>query len=71
MNAIDHTFGREAVLRYKDGEVQVLQKGDYVLCAVTGRRIPLAQLKYWSAARQEAYAGPEQALERWRATGGL
>ncbi len=25
-------------------------------CAVTGRRIPLEDLKYWSAERQEAYA---------------
>lgn len=71
MNAIDPNFGREAVVRYKDAEVEIVRKGDYVLCAVTGRRIPLGQLKYWSVPRQEAYAGPEQALARWRETGGL
>jgi hypothetical protein len=71
MNALDHNFGREAVLRYGDAEVKVLRQGDYVLCAVTGRRIPLAQLKYWSVSRQEAYAGPEQALARFKATGAL
>jgi len=37
-----------------------------VLCAVTGVRIPLESLRYWSPVAQEAYAGPEQALQRWR-----
>ena len=66
MNAIDHNFGRQAVVRYKDAEAEVIRPGDYVLCAVTGRRIPLAQLKYWNVDRQEAYAGPEVSLQRWR-----
>jgi hypothetical protein len=26
-----------------------------VICAVTGERIPLHELRYWSIARQEAY----------------
>jgi hypothetical protein len=69
MNAIDPNFGREAVVRYGDSELQVIRPGDYVLCAVTRRRVPLNQLKYWSVSRQEAYAGPEQAMERFKATG--
>jgi hypothetical protein len=44
----------------------VIRAGDFVLCAVTGRRIPLARLKYWNVPRQEAYDGPEVALQRWR-----
>jgi hypothetical protein len=71
MNAIDHNFGREAVVRYGDADLTVVRPGEFVLCAVSGRRIPLNQLKYWSAALQEAYAGPEQALARWKATGRL
>ena len=35
---------------------------------VTGKKIPLEQLRYWNAARQEAYAGPAEALQRWRET---
>ena len=66
MNAIDHNFGRQAVVRYKDSELEVVRQGDFVLCAVTGRRIPLNRLKYWNVARQEAYATPEIALQRWR-----
>lgn len=70
MNALNHDFGVPAVVRYKDAEAEILRKGDYVLCAVTGRRIPMDQLRYWSVARQEAYAGPEIAVQRWRELGG-
>ena len=44
----------------------MLQPGKYVICAVTGVRIPLESLRYWNPIAQEAYAGPEQALLRWR-----
>jgi hypothetical protein len=30
-----------------------------VICAVTGERIPIEQLRYWNSARQEAYASAE------------
>jgi hypothetical protein len=39
-----------------------------VLCAVTGKKVPLEQLRYWSATLQEAYAGPAEALKRWQET---
>jgi len=32
--------------------------------------VPLEQLRYWSAPLQEAYAGPAEALKRWRETNG-
>jgi hypothetical protein len=69
MNAFDRDLPAKAdlaVLHYGDGEFAVLKPGRYVLCAVTGARIPLEALRYWSPAAQEAYAGPEQALARWR-----
>jgi hypothetical protein len=31
---------------------------------VSGRTIPLEALRYWSAAHQEAYAGPVEAATR-------
>jgi hypothetical protein len=34
-----------------------------VLCAVTGERIPVDSLRYWSVARQEAYVTPEAATK--------
>ncbi|WP_293679783.1 DUF2093 domain-containing protein [uncultured Phenylobacterium sp.] len=70
MNAHDRTLGDLAKLHYGDGEYAVLRPGRYVLCAVSGQKIPLEQLRYWSAELQEAYAGPREALERWQETHG-
>jgi hypothetical protein len=53
-----------ATLHYGDGEFAILKPGPFVLCAVTGRGIPLEILRYWSVERQEAYAGPAEALSR-------
>ncbi|WOI54729.1 DUF2093 domain-containing protein [Parvularcula sp. LCG005] len=47
--------GRQAVLQYLDADFDVVQPGDYVLCAVTGARILLDDLRYWSVDKQEAY----------------
>jgi hypothetical protein len=47
--------GREARVHYLAGTFRLLADGDHVRCAVTGDRIPLDQLRYWSVARQEAY----------------
>ncbi|MEM9842318.1 MAG: DUF2093 domain-containing protein, partial [Pseudomonadota bacterium] len=34
------------------------------ICAVTGRKIPLAALRYWSVDRQEAYIDAAAAASR-------
>ncbi|MET4896096.1 DUF2093 domain-containing protein [Sphingomonadaceae bacterium jetA1] len=47
---------RPAKLHYLTNGFRVLSPGDHVVCAVTGRRIPLDELRYWNATRQEAYA---------------
>ena len=72
MNAHDRTPAKtdEAKLHYGDGEFAVLKPGRYVLCAVTGAPIPLEALRYWSADRQEAYAGPAEALQRFQELNG-
>jgi len=58
MNRYEKSFGltKEARLRYDDGEYHVVIPGDFVRCAVTGKRIPLSELRYWSVEQQEAYA---------------
>jgi hypothetical protein len=54
--------GREARLHYMPGTFRVLSAGDHVTCAVTRLPIPLDELRYWSVARQEAYATAEAAV---------
>lgn len=72
MNAHDRTFAAQelAKLHYGDGDYAVLRPGRHVLCAVTGQKVSLQQLRYWSAELQEAYAGPAESLKRWQETQG-
>ena len=55
--------GRMARVQYLAGTFRLLADGDHVICAVTGERIPLHELRYWSVARQEAYADAEASLK--------
>lgn len=47
---------RLARLHYGPNGFRVVSPGDHVLCAATGVAIGLDELRYWSVARQEAYA---------------
>lgn len=55
---------RAAALYYQPNGFRVLKPGSYVLCAVSGEHIALEALRYWSVARQEAYATAELATRR-------
>ena len=52
---------RAARLHYMANGFRVLAPGDHVACAVSGERVPLDELRYWSVVRQEAYASAEHA----------
>ncbi len=67
MNRYEKSFGlmKEARLRYDDGEYHVIVPGDFVRCAVTGKRIPLSDLRYWSVEQQEAYASAAISFRRY------
>ncbi len=60
--------GPEATLRYGDNEITIVRQGLFVRCAMTGERILLDDLRYWSVDLQEAYRGPEEATQRWAQT---
>jgi hypothetical protein len=55
---------KAAKLYYGPSSFRVLRPGAHVICAVTGEAIALAELRYWSAERQEAYASCEIATRR-------
>lgn len=63
MNRFEGGGSREAQIRYLDGDYQILQPGSFVTCAMTGETIPVDELRYWSVARQEAYASCAASLE--------
>ncbi|MET0370834.1 MAG: DUF2093 domain-containing protein [Sphingobium sp.] len=54
---------RPAKLQYLSYSFRVIEAGDHVVCAVTGARIPLDRLRYWSIARQEPYASAEASVQ--------
>lgn len=54
---------RAARLHYLAGTFRILSPGDHVVCAVTGQPIALEDLRYWSVARQEAYATAEASMK--------
>lgn len=53
-----------ATLLYGPNGFRVIKPGRFVVCAVSGARIALEELRYWSVDRQEAYATPEIATRR-------
>jgi len=59
--------GDEAKLRFLDGDFQVLTPGTYVRCAVTGRAVPLGELRYWNVDTQDAYADAAAAYQAFMA----
>ena len=49
---------KKAKLKYKPNTFEILEEGDHVVCAVSGRKIALENLSYWSVELQEAYYSP-------------
>ena len=50
-----------AKLRYGPNTFEVLEKGNYVICAVSGKKITLDKLTYWNVDLQEAYFSSKEA----------
>jgi hypothetical protein len=67
MNKFEPDMGMPGLARveYLDAEFHVLKAGAFVICAVTGQRINLDDLKYWNVDLQEAYISPEAATQRF------
>jgi hypothetical protein len=65
MNKMDIFSDAPAVLHYDTPDYVVLKPGRYVLCAVTGVRIALEDLRYWNPELQEAYVDATAATKRW------
>lgn len=55
---------RPATLSYGPNGFRMISSGQFVVCAVTGEKISLETLRYWSVERQEPYASAEIATRR-------
>ena len=44
-----------AKLKYLPNNFNMLEDGDHVICAISGKKIMLENLTYWNVDKQEAY----------------
>ena len=44
-----------AKLKYLPNNFDIIEDGDHVICAVSGKKISLQNLNYWNVDEQEAY----------------
>ena len=57
---------KKAKLKYKHNSFEIIEEGEFVICAISGKEIPLKQLNYWNVDLQEAYYSPAEVNERYR-----
>ena len=50
----------KAKLKFYPNKFEVVEDGDYVVCVVSGKNIPLNELSYWNIEVQEPYNSPEE-----------
>ena len=50
-----------AKIKYLPNNFQVIEDGDHVICAISGKNINLEELNYWNVDLQEAYYSYEEA----------
>ena len=57
---------KKAKLIYKHNSFDIIEEGDYVLCAISGKKIMLKDLNYWNVDLQEAYYSAKEANDRFK-----
>ncbi len=57
---------KKAKLVFKHNYFEIVEDGDFVLCAVSGKEIKLNNLNYWSVDLQEAYFSPIEVNQRYK-----
>ena len=56
---------KKAKLIFKHNTFNIIEDGDHVLCAISGKVIKLQNLNYWNVDLQEAYFSPKEANESY------
>ena len=58
-------YKKLAKLKYYPNNYEVIEDGDHVICAISGKKIPLDKLNYWNVELQIPYFSyVEAAIER-------
>ena len=48
-------FKKLAKIKYLPNNFEIIEKGDHVICAISGKKISLEDLNYWNVEFQEPY----------------
>ena len=57
---------KKAKLNFKHNYFEIIEDGDFVSCAISGKEIPLKNLNYWNVDLQEAYYSAVEADKRFK-----
>lgn len=57
---------KKAKVIFKHNSFDIVEQGDYVVCAVSGKQIMLQNLSYWNVELQEAYFSPKEVKQRYQ-----
>ena len=53
-----------AKIKYLPNNFQIIEPGDYVVCAVSGKKINVEKLTYWNVELQEPYFSYQEAFKK-------
>ena len=53
-----------AKIKYLENNFKIIEEGDHVICAVSGKKILLEKLTYWNVELQEAYFSYKEAFAK-------
>jgi len=57
-------YNKLAKLRYLPNNFEIIEQGDHVVCAISGKKIPIENLNYWNVDLQEAYYSYVEAAQK-------
>ena len=53
-----------AKIKFLPNNFKIIEEGDHVICAISGKKISLDELNYWNVELQEAYYSYLEAFEK-------
>ena len=57
-------FKKLAKIKYLPNNFEIIEDGDHVICAISGKKIFLDKLNYWNVELQEAYFSYKEANQK-------
>jgi len=59
-------YKKKAKLLFKHNSFDIIEEGDFVICAVSNKKISIEKLTYWNVELQEAYFSPIEVNKKFK-----